>query len=318
VRDAAKEIRRVRACTSPTATAEEQHSTMNDKRLSGTGIWSGNLRYGDAEEAARMATELEALGYSAMWIPDIGGDVFTPLGNLLAATSSATIATGILNVWMHTPEETAREHARLTAEHGPRFLCGIGISHRPLIDRVNEPGTYSKPIATMSDYLDGLDAAATPLAAQDRVIAALGPKMLELARTRTAGTHPYLVTPELTHAARAGVGPDRLVASEQGVVLETDPTTARSIARLHLQTYLGLPNYSNNWKRDGFTDDDLADGGSDRLVDALVAWGDEATIATRVQAQRDAGADHVCIQVLTEDPRAFPAEQWRALAPVLT
>lgn len=291
---------------------------MISKRLSGTGIWSGALRYGDQERAATVAAELEQLGYSALWIPDVGGDVFTPLGNLLAATSSVTIATGILNVWMHTPEETAAEHARLTAAHGDRFLCGLGISHRPLIDHVNEPGTYAKPIETMSAYLDGLDAAPRPLAARDRVIAALGPRMLELARTRTAGTHPYLVTPELTHAARNGIGPDGLVASEQGVVLESDPTTARAIARLHLKTYLGLPNYSNNWKRQGFSDDDLADGGSDRLVDALVVWGDEATIAARVQAQRDAGADHVCIQVLTDDPSALPVEQWRALAASLT
>ncbi|MFT3853394.1 MAG: LLM class F420-dependent oxidoreductase [Ilumatobacteraceae bacterium] len=287
------------------------------KRLSGTGVWSGALRYGDQERAAAAAAGLERLGYSALWIPDVGGDVFTPLGNLLAATSSVTIATGILNVWMHTPGETAAEHARLTAAHGNRFLCGLGISHRPLIDHVNEPGTYAKPIATMSAYLDGLDAAPTPLAPGDRVIAALGPKMLELARTRSAGSHPYLVTPELTHAARSGIGPDGLVASEQGVVLETDPATARAIARLHLKTYLGLPNYSNNWKRQGFTDDDLADGGSDRLVDALVVWGDEATIAARVQAHRDAGADHVCIQVLTDDPNALPVEQWRALAPSL-
>jgi probable F420-dependent oxidoreductase len=142
--------------------------------------------------------------------------------------------------------------------------------------------------------------------------------MLELARERTAGTHPYLVTPELTARARAGIGADALVASEQGVVLETDRDRARAIARLHLATYLGLPNYSNNWKRVGFSDEDLADGGSDRLVDALVVWGDEATIAARVQEHRDAGADHVCIQVLTDDPAGFPAEQWRALAPALT
>ena len=179
---------------------------------------------------------------------------------------------------MHTPEEAAAEHARLVAEHGPRYLCGLGISHRPFIDHVKEPGTYQKPVAHMTSYLDGLDAAATPLPAGDRVMAALGPKMLELAATRTAGTHPYLVTPELTAAARDGIGAG-LVASEQGVVLETDPSTARAIARLHLTTYLGLPNYSNNWKRQGFTDDDIADGGSDRLVDALVVWGDEATIA---------------------------------------
>ncbi len=218
---------------------------------------------------------------------------------------------------MHTPEETAAAHAQLTTDHGRRFLCGLGISHRPFIDHVNEPGTYQKPIDTMARYLDGLDAAAPPLVPSDRVLAALGPKMLELARTRTAGTHPYLVTPELTAAARTGIGPGGLVASEQGVVLETDPTKAREIARLHLKTYLGLPNYTNNWLRQGFTEEDLAHGGSDRLVDSLVVWGDEATIAARVQQHRDAGADHVCIQVLTEDPRAFPAPQWRDLAPAL-
>ena len=276
------------------------------------------LRYGDPAQVAAAAPELEAVGYSALWIPDVGGDLFGPLATLLGATTTATIATGILNVWMHTPAEAAAEHARLTAEHGPRYLCGIGISHRPFIDHVNEPGTYQKPIETMADYLDGLDAAPTPLAVNDRVIAALGPKMLELARARTAGTHPYLVTPELTAKARAGIGPDLLVASEQGVVLETDPTKAREIARLHLATYLGLPNYSNNWKRQGFTDDDIADGGSDRLVDALVVWGDEAAIAARVQEHRDAGADHVCIQVLTSDPRALPVDEWRVLAPALT
>jgi probable F420-dependent oxidoreductase len=287
-------------------------------RLGGIGIWSSTLRYGDAGEAAALAAELEGLGYTALWIPDVGGDVFGSLGNLLGATSTATIATGILNIWMHTPEEAAAQHAALTTEHGPRFLCGIGISHRPLIDHVNSPGAYRKPVATMAAFLDGLDAAEVPLAKEDRVLAALGPKMLELARTRAAGTHPYLVTPELTARARAGIGPDGLVASEQGVVLETDRDRARATARLHLNTYVSLPNYSNNWKRQGFTEDDLADGGSDRLVDALVVWGDEATIAARIQEHRDAGADHVCIQVLTDDQAAFPAEQWRALAPALT
>ncbi len=275
------------------------------------------LRYGEAGPAAEAATELETLGYSALWIPDVGGDLFGSLANLLGATRTVTIATGILNVWMHTADEAAAAHARLTAEHGPRYLCGIGISHRPFIDMVNAPGTYTKPVETMAAYLDGLDAAATPLAVADRMLAALGPKMLELARTRTAGTHPYLVTPELTAMARAGIGPDGLVASEVGVVLETDPAKAREIARLHLQTYLALPNYANNWKRHGFTDDDIANGGSDRLVDALIGWGDEAAIAARVQQHRDAGADHVCVQVLTSDPRALPVAEWRTLAPVL-
>lgn len=286
-------------------------------RISGTGVWSVALRYGDAKQAAECASELESLGYSALWVLDVGGDLFPAVANLLSATSTVTIATGILNLWMHTPDETAAQHAALTAEHGPRFLCGIGVSHRPLIDRAREPGTYNQPLAATAAFLDGLDAAVPPLAAEDRVLAALGPKMLELARTRTAGTHPYLVTPELTASARAGVGPDGIVASEQGVVLDTNPTTARATARLHLATYLSLPNYSNNWKRQGFTDDDLTDGGSDRLVDALVVWGDEATIAARVQQHRDAGADHVCIQVLTNTPMSFPIDEWRVLASAL-
>lgn len=285
--------------------------------LSGAGIWSAGLRYGDAAEAADRATELEALGYTALWIPDVGGELWGPLGNLLEATATATIATGILNVWMHTPEETASRHAALTAAHGDRFLCGIGISHKPLVDMIKEPGAYDKPVATMATYLDGLDAADTPLAREARVLAALGPRMLQLAATRSAGSHPYLVTPELTAMARAGIGPNGLVASEQAVVLETDPTKARGIARLHLAGYLGLPNYANNWKRQGFSDDDIANGGSDRLVDALVVWGDETAIASRVQEHRDAGADHVCIQALTDNPLELPIDQWRALAPAL-
>jgi probable F420-dependent oxidoreductase len=285
--------------------------------LQGTGIWSGGLRYGDQAKAADHAAELESLGYTALWIPDVGGDVWTPLANLLGATKQVTIATGILNVWMHTPEETAAKHAELSEQHGGRFLCGVGISHQPFIDRVKSSGTYAKPVATMAAFLDGLDAAEVPLRREVRVIAALGPKMLELARERAAGTHPYLVTPQLTANARAGIGPDGLVASEQAVVLETDADKARTIARTHLAGYLALPNYANNWRRQGFTDEDIADGGSDRLVDALVAWGDEAAIATRVQEHRDAGADHVCIQILTDNPLALPDDAARRLASAL-
>src|SRR4051794_7582722 len=284
--------------------------------LTGTGIWSPALRYGDPAAAADLAAELEGLGYNALWIPDVGGDVFGSVENLLGATTTATIATGILNLWMHEPEETADQHSRLGALYGRRFLVGIGVSHAPLIDMA-ETGRYRKPLARTREFLDGLDAAATPLPVDDRVLAALGPKMLELARDRAAGAHPYLVTPEHTKVARDAVGPGKLVLPEQGVVLETDPDRARAIARTHLATYLGLPNYSNNWKRFGFTDDDLRDGGSDRLVDALVTWGDEATIAARVQEHRDAGADHVCLQVLAEEARALPIEDCRRLAAAL-
>jgi probable F420-dependent oxidoreductase len=168
----------------------------------------------------------------------------------------------------------------------------------------------------MKAYLDGLDAAPRPVSPDSRVIAALGPKMLELARDRTRGSHPYLGNPEHTAAAREVLGVGLLLAPEQPVVLETEPDAARVIARTHLATYLTLPNYVNNWFRLGMTEDDVKDGGSDRLVDAIVAWGDEATIAARVQEHRDAGADHVCIQVLTGG-MDLPRDQWRRLAPAL-
>jgi probable F420-dependent oxidoreductase len=286
------------------------------ERLTGTGIWSGALRYGDPAASAEAAAELEQLGYSALWVPDVGGDVFGAVANLLGATSTATIATGILNLWMHTAEETASAHAALTAEHGDRFLVGIGVSHAPLID-ATEAGRYRKPYQQMVSYLDGLDAATPPLTPDRRALAALGPKMLELARDRTAGVHPYLVTPEHTGLARAAVGPAALVAPEQAIVLETDPAAARELARLHLSGYLALPNYANNWRRLGFTEDDIAGGGSDRLVDALVAWGDEDAIAARVQEHRHAGADHVCVQVIVADRRALTRDEWRRVAPAI-
>jgi probable F420-dependent oxidoreductase len=286
------------------------------ERITGTGIWASSLRYGEPVSAAAAAAEIESLGYSAAWIPDVGGEVFSAVENLLASTRTLVVATGILNLWMHSAEETAAEHARLVAAHGPRFMVGIGISHAPLIDQ-KEAGRYKQPLATTRQYLDELDAAPVPLAPSDRMLAALGPKMLELARTRTAGTHPYNVTPEHTALAREALGPDAVIATEQMVVLESDPTEARAVARMHLSTYLGLPNYTNNMKRVGFTDDDIADGGSDRLIDAFIAWGDEAAIAARVQAHRDAGADHVCVQVLTRDRLAHALDAWRALAPAL-
>jgi probable F420-dependent oxidoreductase len=283
--------------------------------INGTGIWSAGLRYGDRAEGAEAAAELEELGYSALWVPDIGGDVFEVVERLMAATTTATIATGILNLWMHSAEETASAHARLTTAHGDRFLVGIGVSHAVLID-AGEPGRYRKPLAATASFLDGLDSAPTPLAQSKRVLAALGPKMLELARTRAAGSHPYNVTPEHTALAREALGPSSLVLPEQAVALATDPDTARTLGRGHLAHYLALPNYTNNLRRLGFGDDDLSAGGSDRLIDALVAWGDENAIESRIRQHHEAGANHVCIQVLSEEG-LFPRKAWRALAPAL-
>jgi len=284
--------------------------------ISGVGIWSGDLRYGDAGEVAEAATELEELGYSALWIPDVGGDVFGAVERLLEATSSAIVATGILNLWMHPAEETAEAHDRLTRAHGDRFLVGIGVSHAVLID-ANEPGRYRRPLEAMASYLDGLDAAPTPLSHSKRVLAALGPRMLDMARDRAAGAHPYNVTPEHTALAREALGPSALLLPEQMVALTTDADQARAIGRESLALYMGLPNYTNNLRRLGFGDDDFAGGGSERLIDGLVAWGSPEAIAGRVREHRDAGADHVCIQVLGVADR-FPRAEWRELAPALT
>jgi probable F420-dependent oxidoreductase len=286
-------------------------------RLSGTGIWSGGLRYGDAAEAIDAAAELESLGYSALWIPDAGGDLFDAVERLLGATTRITLATRILNLWMHSPEDTAGTFARFTDVCGARLLAGIGVSHAPLVD-ASEPGRYRTPLASTARFLDGLDAADRPLPSDQRVLAALGPKMLQLARERTAGTHPYNVTPEHTAEAREVIGPDGLVLPEQAVALEQDPSRARAMGRAHLLHYFSLPNYVNNLRRLGFSDGDFAEGGSDRLVDALVAWGDEESIRKRIDLHRAAGADHVCIQVLSDSGVAgLPLAQWRQLAPVL-
>jgi probable F420-dependent oxidoreductase len=284
--------------------------------LGGVGVWSVALRYGDKDEVVAAAAELESLGYSALWFPDTGGDVFGAATSLLGATRSIVVATGVLNLWMHDPAETADGFARLSGAHPGRFLLGIGASHAPVVDGT-EPGRYRQPLTAMAAYLDAIDTADPPVPPEARVLAALGPKMLTLARERAAGAHPYLTTPEHTQRAREILGADRLLAPEQRVVLETDRATARDVGRQHLAGYMRLPNYTNNLRRLGFTDDDLAGAGSDRLVDALVAWGDEATIARRVREHHDAGADHVCIQALTGDGNAFPREAWRRLAPAL-
>jgi len=278
--------------------------------LGGTGIWSHYLRHEEPAVITEAAVELEALGYSAIWIPDIGGDVFGALDHLLDSTSTMTIATGILNVWMHTAEETASWWKGLDPARQARVLLGIGVSHGPIVGE-----RYGTPMATITGYLDELDAHGLP--ADARCIAALGPKMLDLARDRSTGAHPYLVTPEHTALARQALGPDGLLAVEQGVVLGTDPDITRMVARTNLAGYLELPNYVNNWRRLGFTEDDFAGGGSDRLVDAVVAWGDADTIAARLQEHRDAGADHVCIQTLVAPGSPMPRALWRDLAAAL-
>ncbi|MFI5717726.1 LLM class F420-dependent oxidoreductase [Nocardia sp. NPDC051750] len=285
-------------------------------QLSGVGVWSSQLRYGDQAEAAEAAAELEELGYTAVWIPDVGGPVFDAVDNLLRATERIVVATGILNLWMHEPAEVAASYASLTRTHGERFLMGVGVSHAPLIDS-RDPGRYRKPLAATESYLDSLDAADPPVPAGARVLAALGPKMLRLSATRAGGAHPYLVTPQHTATARAALGTGPLLLPEQTVILTTDADEARAIGTDWLRNYLQLPNYANNILRSGFTQEDV-DSVSDRLFDAIIAWGDEAAVLRRISEHQEAGADHVCVQVLDTDPQAFPREQWRRLAAALS
>jgi len=286
--------------------------------LTGVGICGPELRYGDDGERADAATELEALGFTALWLPDRGGDLFGPLRTLLDATGSITVASGILNIWLHDPAEVARRFAEIEIAHPGRLLLGLGVGHAPLVDRTTEPGRYQRPLAAMQRFLDALDRADTPVPVGRRVIGALSPLMFALARARTAGAFANLVPPAHTASARAAVGTDAFLAVEQHAVLDTDPTSARATARATLASYFGLPNYVNNWRALGFGDDDLVDGGSDRLVDSIVVWGDEAAIATRVREHLDAGADHVGVRI---DPPpsqpGLPWAAWRALAPAV-
>lgn len=284
-------------------------------KLSGVGLWSSQLRYGKPEEAAEAAAELDDLGFTALWIPDVGGPVLDSVDNLLAATKKTVIATGILNLWMHEPAEVAARYATLTEAHGERFLLGIGVSHAPLIDS-KEPGRYRKPLAATKAFLDGIDSSPQPVPAANRVLAALGPKMLQLSAARAGGAHPYLTTPDHTRIAREVLGDGPLLLPEQTVLLTDNRDEARAIGKDWLSSYLALPNYANNLLRSGFTEDDLTSV-SDRLFDSIIAWGDEDVIVGRVQEHLAAGADHVCLQVITADPREFPREQWRRLAAAL-
>jgi probable F420-dependent oxidoreductase len=285
------------------------------------GIWTFALELQPSVQAQAAAAEIESLGYGALWIPEaMGREALTHAGLLLAATRRLTIATGIANVWGRDAMTMAAGQKTLDEAYPGRFLLGLGVSHAPLVEGLRGH-RYEKPLSFMRRYLDAMDAApfvaAPPSRPSRRVIGALAPKMLALSAQRSDGAHPYFVPPEHTARARDILGPGPLLAPEQAVVLETDPSAARAIARAHMAMYLRLPNYTNNLRSLDFGDDDLRDGGSDRLVDAIVAWGDVDAVVARVGAHRAAGADHVCIQVLPADPRALPLPEWRRLAPAL-
>ncbi len=265
---------------------------MTAVELGRVGIWSLELRFADPAFGVEAAVEIEELGYGALWIPGaIDGGVLADVDRLMSATKRLAIATGIINIWKQQPEDVADWWRGQPADRQARVMLGLGVSHAPIIGE-----SWGKPLALMRDYLDRLDASGLPPSAS--CIAALGPKMLELAGRRTAGSHPYLVTPEQSSIAREIMGPGKLIAPEQGVVLEEDPAKARELGRAGLRPYLALPNYKNNWKRLGYSDDEI-ERLDDRLVDGIIAWGSPARIAERIKAHHDAGADHVCLQVMS-------------------
>jgi probable F420-dependent oxidoreductase len=271
-------------------------------------------------EAAAMARRVEAWGYSALWIPEaVGVHPFALLGFLAAATERLVLATGIANIYARDAMTMRSARDTLGSLSGGRFLLGLGVSHAPMVAGLRGHD-YGKPIATMQGYLDAMEKAVyqgpAPPEPVPVVLAALRPKMLALAAERAQGAHPYNVTPEHTARAREILGPRKWLCTEQKVMLETDAATARAAARRNLAIYLTLPNYRNCWKWLGFGDADFAGGGSDRLIDALVAWGDEKALAARVKAHHDAGADHVCIQPLRADGGVGPdLRALEALAP---
>jgi probable F420-dependent oxidoreductase len=287
----------------------------NAPQLGRIGIWAAELRHGDSGEIADAAAELDELGFGTLWIPgEASGDLLGQIDHLLGATRKATIATGILNIWMHDAKDVGAWWRALPAEHAERFLLGLGVSHGAVIGEA-----YAKPLTAMRNYLALLSAEGIP--AEKTCLAALGPKMLELARDQTAGAHPYLITPEHTALARATLGPEPLLAPEQFVVLEADPVRARDAARPFILGYGRLANYANSWRRLGFSEDDIILA-SDQLVDALFAWGDADRIADRVNEHLTAGANHVCLQVIGTGPPGsadFNALRaaWRKLAEAL-
>lgn len=289
--------------------------------LTPVGIWTGALDTVPSARARELAAELESLGYGALWLPEVAGrDPFVHLSMLLSATGRIVGATGIANIWARDAVATSCATKTLEEAHPDRVLIGLGVSHQPLVDDLRGHD-YGKPLTAMRRYLDGIDkapfSAVRPTSPAKYVLAALRTKMLRLAGERTEGAHPYFITPEHTAQARETLGDTPLLCPEQAVVIESDPDRAREIGRAHTSTYLALPNYRNALLDLGFDESEMDDGGTDAVVDALVAWGDLDAIRDRVRQHLDAGADHVAVQALPAEKRGVPDAQWRELAPAL-
>lgn len=288
------------------------------RALGPVGIWTGALDTVPAAEAQDLVAELEELGFGALWLPEVTGrDVFVHLALLLSATRRLVGATGIATIWGRDAVAMSGAMRGLTEAFPHRCLFGLGVSHRNLVEDLRGH-RYERPRSAMAAYLDAADAAPytaqRPAAPVRRVLGALGPRMLALAAERADGAHSYFVTPEHTAMARGVLGPGPLLCPEQAVIFERDPGRARELGRRYTARYLAQPNYANNLRRLGFADEDLQGDGTDAVVDALVAWGDDGAVLARIAAHLDAGADHVCVQVLDPERRGVPRQQWLHLA----
>ena len=293
---------------------------MMDKNSIGKlGIWSWLDSY-SFEQCREFAQEVESLGYGALWIPEaVGRDPFVTHTVMAEATETLYLATGIANLYARDPMAMKAARNSLDELSGGRLILGIGVSHAEMVSGLRQQD-YGKPLTTMRNYLQHLEQAMYMGPQPEKqgllVLAALREKMLGLAGTEADGAHPYFVTPEHTARARSILGPDKFLAPEQKVLLETDATKAREIARKAMAVYIGLPNYRNNLLTLGFNESDFEEGGSDRLVDAIVAWGDETAIMKRIESHWDNGADHVCIQPLRKDgENGYDPEAVRLFAP---
>jgi probable F420-dependent oxidoreductase len=284
------------------------------------GIWQGVLDAHPSSKVREVVAELDEMGWPALWIPEtVSRDPFVSAAVMLEASSNLKIATGIASIWARDAMTTSNATKTLNEAYDGRFLLGLGVSHHTITEWVRKH-EYAKPLTTMREYLERMDKSmfkgVEPAEPPSRVLAALGPKMLALSAELADGAHPYFVPVEHTVMAREAIGPDKLLAVEQMLVLETDPAKAREIARKHMKIYLGLPNYANNLVRMGYDEQDIADA-TDNVVDAIVAWGTVDDVLARIQAHHDAGADHVCIQVLQEEGGAVPMKAWRTLGDAL-
>ena len=301
--------------------ANPQRDYPNRSVLGGAvGIWTSNLDSLPAPRAQELVAELEELGYAALWFGEaFGREAFTNASMFLCATSRLVVATGIANIFVRDASTTNAAANTLAGAHPGRFVLGLGVSHRPMVEMRGHD--YSSPLSTMRTYLQDMrEARFTAVQPEHKppwLLAGLGPRMLELSRDLADGAHPYLVTPQHTARAREILGEGPLLAVEQAVILTSEREEALRLGRSHLSRYMRLPNYRNSWLRQGFKEEDLSGDGSERLVEGLVACGSEDDIRGRVREHLSAGADQVCVQVVTDDPIGSLGKQWRALAPVL-